>query len=144
MIAFHVEEGSIDDIIDILQQIPEFNNLPDREAIAGRLDGVPHLILIALSDSKIIGCKVGYERDGEFYSWLGAILPKHRRWGVAHTLAEHQENWCRQKAYTSIRMKTRNRFPQMLIMAINRGFKIIHVEPREELRDHRITLQKLL
>ena len=144
MIPYNVEKGTIEDVMDVLQQIPEFDHLPDREALERRLTDVPHLILIALSESKIVGFKIGYERDGDFYSWLGAILPSYRRYGVANTLADRQEKWCRDNGYNAVWMKTRNRFPQMLMMAINRGFKITALDPREELREHRIILRKLL
>ena len=33
-----------------------------------------------------IGFKVGYERDGYFYSWMGGVLSDYRKKGVAQNL----------------------------------------------------------
>ncbi len=144
MIPYRIEEGRPQDVMSILSQIPEFDLLPDVHAIASRLEQVPHLILLALSDHQVIGFKIGYERDQHFYSWLGGIHPDHRRKGIAETLADTQEAWARERGYTRIWMKTRNRFPPMLMMALNRGFRIIRIDPRETIPEHRIILEKSL
>ena len=144
MISFIIEENKIGDVAHVLKLIPEFTDVPSLPNLHKRIDHVPHLILTAHSDNLTIGCKVGYEREGRFYSWIGAVLPEYRKNGIATALADHQEEWARKQGYSSIWMKTRNCFPGMLIMAIGRGFKIIGFEPREEIGQHRIVLQKSL
>lgn len=144
MIPYRIEEGRPEDVLDILSQVPEFDHLRDAQAISSRLKHVPHLILIAISGQQVIGFKIGYERDQNFYSWLGAIHPDHRRQGVAESLADTQEVWAKKRGYTKIWMKTRNRFPQMLMMALNRGFHIIRIDPSDTIPEHRIILEKSL
>ncbi len=144
MIPYRIEEGRPEDVINILLQIPEFENLPDADAISSRLKHTPHLILLAVSEQYIVGFKIGYERDHKFYSWLGAIHPEYRRQGIAGGLADAQETWARSRGYSKIWMKTRNRFPQMLIMALNRGFHIIQIDSGESIPEHRIILEKSL
>ncbi len=144
MIPYHIEEGHPEDVIPILSQIPEFDHLPDVNSISSRLEHVPHLILLALWDQQIIGFKIGYERDQHFYSWLGAIHPDYRRKGLAEKLADTQENWARERGYKKVWMKTRNRFPSMLMMALNRGFQIVQIDPRDTITEHRIILEKSL
>jgi predicted GNAT superfamily acetyltransferase len=137
-----IREGRLDDALHVLNEIPEFENLPDEQAVHRRLDQVPHLILTAYAGQQVAGCKIGYERDGRFYSWLGAVRPEYRSRKVASLLAEYQESWARQKGYTAIWMKTRNCFPEMLLMAIRRGFRITALDPREEIAQNRIILEK--
>jgi len=142
MIPYIIEENKLDDVMEVLALIPEFENTPDAAAIQTRLTQLPHLILSARNDSGPIGFKIGYERDGKFYSWLGAIAPAYRNKGIATALANRQEEWARNQGYTAIWMKTRNCFPEMLIMAIGRGFRMVGFDPREEVGQHRIVLEK--
>jgi len=118
--------------------------LPTQEIIEQRISGVPHLVLTAHAESATLGFKIGYLRDGVFYSWLGAVHPQYRLHGVAKALAAEQEKWSGQQGYDRIWMKTRNRFPEMLIMAIRSGFNITGIETRETLSENRIYLEKNL
>ena len=144
MIHLTIAENKLDEAAAFLLLIPEFANVPDVEMIQRRLNPVPHLVLSAHADGRTVGCTLGYERDGRFYSWLGAIHPDYRRHGVATALADYQEKWALDHGYTSIWMKTRNAFPEMLIMAIRRGFLITGLGLRDEVREHRIILEKKL
>ncbi len=49
--------------------------------------------------------------------------------GIASHLADYQEQWAIKQGYKTIWMKTRNRFPQMLLMATQRGFRITSLNP---------------
>lgn len=144
MISFQIEESHPHAVMDLLQQIPEFENTPSEIEIDTRIMGVPFLVLTASLGGVCIGFKIGYKRDGKFYSWFEAIHPEYRRMGIADALADYQENWGRENGFEGIWMKTRNCFPAMLMMAINRGFRIAGLEPREDINQHRITLQKSL
>lgn len=137
-----IRENGLEDVLLLLPAIPEFENTPSAADIVNRVVGVPHLILTAYIDQQPCGFKIGYEREGVFYSWLGGVLPSYRRFGIAGKLADYQESWAARHGYQKIWMKTRNRFPAMLIMAIRRGFRIKGIVPREDIREHRIVLEK--
>lgn len=137
-----IQENSIEDVVLLLQSLPEFVNSPAATDILDRIAGVPNLVLTAYLDGELCGCKVGYERDGKFYSWLGGVLPAFRQAGIAAVLADRQEAWTVQQGYRTIWMKTRNRFPAMLLMAVRRGFRITAILPEEEIDEHRIVLEK--
>lgn len=140
-----VSEDRLDDVLVLLHQVPELDEaLPSAADIMIRIKDVPHSILTAYVDGAPAGFKIGYEREGRFYSWLGGVVPAMRQHGVAKHLAEYQEVWAKAQGYTQIWMKTRNRFPAMLLMAVRRGFRIIRIEPRDDLREHRIVLEKSL
>lgn len=139
-----IRQGRIEEVVTLSHFIPEFEALYDIEEFRRRLDGVPHLILIAEVAGRLAGFKVGYERefDGTFYSWMGGVLPVFREQGIASQLADRQEAWARDQGYTGVRLKTRNRFKNMLYFALKRGFDIIQVEQVEQKMDYRIWLEK--
>ena len=137
-----IREGSIDEVVTLSKQIPEFIDPHAAEEYHKRLDGVPHLILIATVENEIAGFKVGYERDGSFYSWMGGVLPRFRKMGIAQQLADFQENWAKREAYTTITFKTRNHHKGMLIFAIKNGFQIVGFKEKEKVETHRILLRK--
>ncbi len=142
---FTVREGNIAEVVALSIQIPEFVAPHPAEEYQKRLKGVPSLILVAENAEKIIGFKVGYAVDEQlFYSWMGAVLPEFRQFGVAKALAVQQEAWARAHGFTCIQFKTRNRLKAMLQFALGNGFDIIGVEPRDTLAEYRILLQKSL
>lgn len=140
-----IREGSIAEAVALSMQVPEFKAPHQAEEYQKRLEGVLNLILIAESTGKIVGFKVGYAKGEQlFYSWMGAVLPEFRQFGVAKALAIQQEDWARARGFTCIQFKTRNRLKAMLRFALGNDFDIIGVEPRETLGEYRILLQKML
>jgi len=139
-----IRTAEIAEVAPLSRQIPEFIAPPDVSEYKRRLDGVDHLILIAEEQGIEVAFKVGYARDNYFYSWMGAVLPAYRRRGIADRLAQVQQQWARQQGYSRIRFKTRNMHKGMLIFALNKGFDIIAVTPRPEVRQYRILLNKEL
>ena len=139
-----IKEDSLEKVVALSQQIPEFHNPHGLATYQKRLKNVPSIILVAYVNGIPAGFKVGYERDGYFYSWMGAILPNYRRLGIARKLAEKQEDWARSKGYPHVTFKTRNGLKPMLLFALNRGFNIIDIQQRETVEAYRIILRKQL
>lgn len=141
-----IKQGTIEEVVELSIQIPEFNKPYSCEEYHRRLGGIPHLTAIACIGNKAVGFKVGYERenDGSFYSWMGGILPDFRRRGVASKLADYQEKWARKQGYTKISMKTRNRLKPMLYFALSNGFNITKVDKARSVEENRIHLEKQL
>lgn len=144
LLKFNIQIANIKEAVKVAQQIPEFKSPYNEEEYQKRLSEVPYLILVAYQDQKAIGFKVGYEREKRFYTWMGGVLPEYRKYGVAKKLAETQENWAIKNGYTEIELKTWNQATAMLVFAIKSGFKIIKVEPREDIEKNRIILRKKL
>jgi len=140
-----IKQANIATVVQLSKQITEFKDPYEATVYQAKLAAVPHLILVAYDDDMPIGFKVGYEREkGSFYSWMGAVLPSHRRKGVAQKLAEAQEDWARKRGYPSITFKTRNYLKAMLTFAINNGFNIFKIEERKTIEEYRIWLRKEL
>ena len=139
-----IQEDSLETVVAISKEIPEFHNPHELVTYQERLKNVPSITLVAYVDGVPTGFKVGYERDGYFYSWMGAILPAYRRLGIARQLAEQQEAWAKEKGYPHVTFKTRNRLKPMLLFALSRGFDIIEIQPKATIAEYRIILRKKL
>lgn len=142
-----IREGTIAECIEISEKIPEFSSGNYSEAsYLQRLSNTQYLILVAEKDQQVVGFKVGYDRyrDSSFYSWLGGVLPENRKDRIAAQLANDQEKWVSEHGFSSITLKTRNRFGAMLIFALKNGFLIENIEIKENIEDNRIILRKML
>ena len=137
-----IKKGDIEVAVQLMQELPEFNDPYNLEEINNRINKVPHLNLIAYLNKIPAGFKLGYERDGYFYSWLGGVLPKYRKMGIAQKLADEQEKWAKENNYDSITFKTRNRHKAMLAFSLNNGFNIFKVEEKGIIDEYRIWLRK--
>ncbi len=142
----NVRQGSIEEIVKLGNQIPEFRNPHQKKEYEHRLQ-TKHLILIAEANQKPVGFKCGYEREpssGKFYSWMGGVLPDYRHLGAAKLLLEEMEEWCRREGYHALEFKTLNEHKSMLIFSIKYGFEIIAVIDSPKDKRKRIVLQKPL
>ncbi|MDW3211602.1 MAG: GNAT family N-acetyltransferase [Reichenbachiella sp.] len=141
-----VRKGSIEEVVRLSNEIPEFDNPHDKEVYEDRLKSKKHLIAIAQVEGELAGFKVGYDKLGNssFYTWMGGVLPKFRKMGVAKVLADFQEQYAIEEGFDSVILKTRNRHKNMLHFALKSGFEIIEVEPRVESSENRILLKKQL
>ena len=124
--------------MDLSFKIPEFNSPFKIKEYKKRCAG-KHLALIAEIDNQPVGFKIGYDRfkNGSFYSWMGGVLPKFRRMGVAYSLANFQEKLAAENEFISIILKTRKKHDEMIAFSLNRGFIIIEetqITPAEETR----------
>ncbi len=143
---FDIREGSHLEAYHVACEIPEFGNQAyDLEEYKRRLVNSHH-ILIGFYENQPVGFKAGYQRgeQGQFYSWMGGVLPAFRRYGLAEELALKQEQWARQQGYTSVWFKTRNRNREMLQFALARGFNVVEVQKKPNIEDFRIILEKSL
>lgn len=140
----HIKEDTISQVVALSNKINEFVNPHGAAEYEERLTNIPHCIFVAYADEEPVGFKVGYERDGYFYSWMGGVRKKWRRQGIAQALANRQEAWARQQGYTSVTFKTRNRLKPMLMFGLRNGFNIVGFEAREDIGENRILLRKEL
>lgn len=137
-----IREGTVAEAVAVSLGVPELGIPPLAEEYEAKVKGVPHVILVAERAGMLIGFKIGYEREGFWYSWLGGVIPDARRLGVARSLADAQDAWARKRGYPHVTFKTLNRLRNMLKFAIDRGFNIIKIDPEEEVANHRIWLRR--
>jgi ribosomal protein S18 acetylase RimI-like enzyme len=142
-----IREASISEMIAVADMVPELGTTPREDAYRETIGDKPQLFLLAEVDGKPAGFKVGYERDGFWFSWLGGVHPDFRRMGIARALADRQDEWARNQGYSHITFKTINRLRGMLKFGIDRGFNIIKIdiEPgKPEEVEYRIWLRREL
>ena len=141
----HIREGAFQECVDLSSKIPEFNSPYKIEEYKKRCAG-KYLVLIAEIDNQPVGFKIGYNRfhNGSFYSWMGGVLPKFRRMGVAYSLANFQEKWATKNEFSSILLKTRQKHDGMIAFSLNRGFIITEETQITPVEETRIWMEKLL
>lgn len=146
MIQQTIRPGTIEEVVALSQQIPEFDNPYGHEEYQSRLRDTVHLIQIAEVEGEAAGFKVGYQLEsGVFYSWMGGIHPDFRALGLASQMLKAQEQWASEQGYHSLKVKSRNRYATMVAMLLRHGYQIEHFEPKgDTVADHRIHLHKNL
>lgn len=139
-----IRQGSFSEALEVLRGLPEFDPLLSTDHYVERMANRPQLVVIAIIDGELAGCKVAYDRfeDGTLYSWLGGVIPKFRMNGLAKKMADFQEAWALDNGFDAIRFKTLNRHKAMLTFAINNGFQVYNVKPKDEIENYRIELIK--
>lgn len=137
-----IREGSIEDVLEIVSQIPEFVNPYPIEEFKKRLN-IHSIILVAEIKHHLAGFKYGYEKDTTtFYSWMGGVVPSFRRQGIASELLIEMERKCNEMGYQYLSFKTLNRHKNMLLFSLKNDFEIIDLERKRE--EPRIWLRKKL
>ncbi len=133
-------------IIELSQQIPEFENRYSSEDYQQRLQDKTMLLQLIRVEGELVGFKLGYSiQQGQFYSWLGAILPEFRQLGLAKALLADQEAWAKENGFNHMEVKTYNRFASMLQMLVQQGYKIVNLqENSKNIDDNKLILNKLL
>lgn len=141
-----IRKGTIAEVVALSREVTEFFQPYSQKTYEERLSDVPHLILIATVYGKPVGFKVGYRRYGHnvFYSWMGGVLDQYRRKGIATRLADSQETWAKTHGFVKVTFKTRNRLSKMIHFGLNRGFMIVDLIKKGEVKDYRIVMEKVL
>lgn len=133
-------------LLDIHQQIPEFDKPYPESEYQLRLNHKPVLIMFIKVEGELAGFKLGYElNDSTFYSWLGGVIPEYRNLGLAQHMLQAQEAWARECGYQYIEVKTLNRFSSMLAMLTASRYKITNVaQTLDNIEYNKVSLQKSL
>ncbi len=139
-----VKEVPLEDALKIDSQIEEFQGKTSKEWYRERLDNNEHLIIVAYLQDEPAGFLIGYDRhkDGSFYCWMAGVPPAYRKRGVLKAMMDYQDSWAKQKGYSMIRIKTRNKHKTMLQYLVKYGFDITGVEPKDDISENRILLEK--
>ncbi len=84
------------------------------------------LICMAYQDGRLVGFKVGFEREPRsFESWRGGVLESARRQGIAAELMRLQHDWCQAHNFRVIQTTTNSDNIGMLMVNLQSGFEII-------------------
>ena len=123
-----IREGTFEEALRVFDNIPEFERYASEADMKSKLIK-GSLILITEKAGELIGFKMGYPlNEGEFYSWLGGVVPKYRKASYAQEMLKEQEKWLKAQGYQRVRVKSMNRFSGMLCMLIRNGYHIERVD----------------
>jgi len=143
--SYKFQKATIAEIFEVYRSIPEFRQFKSLGELKKRLNSKPHLILIARCKTELVGFRAGYARSSiEFYSWLGAIHPKHRGRGIEAKLLSAQEHWARTQGYERITLSSRNRYPEMMRLLLTQQYRIYDYHPRKTLDEGKVYFVKPL
>ncbi|ANP77663.1 acetyltransferase [Vibrio crassostreae 9CS106] len=138
-----VRQGSLEEVVSVVEQISEFAKKESVSSLSERLAGKKNLILVAEEAGVLLGFKIGYELGQDtFYSWFGGVSPLARNKGVAQAQLDAQEQWAKEQGYRQLKVKSRNQFPAMLRLLLRNGYLIEKFEEKEDINDHRIHFLK--
>ncbi|MDN3632341.1 GNAT family N-acetyltransferase [Vibrio lentus] len=138
-----VREGSLEEVVSVVEQITEFAKKETVASLSERLAGKTSLILVAEEAGVLLGFKIGYELDeNTFYSWFGGVSSLARNKGVAQAQLDVQEQWVKQQGYQQLKVKSRNQFPAMLRLLLRNGYLIEKLEEKEDINTNRIHFLK--
>ncbi|MDI4667909.1 GNAT family N-acetyltransferase [Pseudoalteromonas shioyasakiensis] len=141
--SYIIKPASLDDLLLVDSQIPEFDGRNTLSKLQTKCADVEHLALVAYIDNEPVAYKLGYALDSNtFYSWLGAVAPKCRGQGIAQALLNAQEAWVKVNNYRAIKVKSMNRFPAMLSLLIKNGYAIAGYEDRDSPQTSKILFTK--
>ncbi|SHH23591.1 radical SAM protein [Clostridium grantii] len=82
---------------------------------------------ILYDNNDIVGYTIAFNNKEKlnYHLWIGGILPQYRKSGYFGEYIEYMVNKARNNKYKSITVSSYNHRPNMLRLAINKGFKIV-------------------
>lgn len=120
-------EGSESDIHQIAKQNKEiFKDLYEPyelEVYEEKLKDKEPMIFLAMSNGKLYGSSIAFERDGAMYLWLMGIIKEARGHGFGNTLLETNENFTKMAGYNKITVKTYPASKEMIALLKKRNYK---------------------
>lgn len=134
MIDYIVRSGAVDDLNEIVElDRIVFGLSRTSEEIEDklRLQKDVHITVATITDGKLVGYGIGYERKGKYYLWSLAVLPEYRKKGIGSDVIEEQARFAKERGYPSFLVKTSNRWKEMLRMLLKKGFNIIGFKEHE-------------
>lgn len=141
-----IKEAPIKEAVAVNAKIIEFGEPYDKDYFEKRYAGKDKLILVAYVGDQPAGYIVAYDKfgDGSLYCWMAGVDPQFRRMGILRAMMDHQDGWAKKKGYKKIKIKTRNNRREMLAYFVKHGFLFTEVQPKSDINDNRIILEKNL
>ncbi|MFG0250366.1 MAG: GNAT family N-acetyltransferase [Phycisphaeraceae bacterium JB051] len=103
-----------------------FEPIP-RDGLVSHLNHQHNILsCFAYDGDQLVGYKIGYQiRQYYFESWIGGVIPSHRRQGIASRLIKLQHQWCFEHGFHYVSTMTEGNNQAMIITNLKAGFGII-------------------
>lgn len=101
------------------------------------------LMLVAWTDDRAVGFKIGYQFDpSSYYSAKGGVLDAYRRNGIARALLYAMLAEAKTRGYESFVYDTfPNKHPGMTVMGLDEGFEVIRAGYSQRYQDYRLRFE---
>lgn len=138
-----IREGTVEEAVQLALRIPDFTDPYGlRSSEHPELPELEH-VLIAEEDGEPVGFRAGYRfSDDTFAVWLAAVLPSHRRRGIARALYLTQKDWLRARGYRFLRTHTRNSNRVMLKILVDHGYDVVDVVHDGAAERHKVVFRR--
>ncbi len=143
MEIINIKETTYKEIAEINKKVPEFGPY-EQTYFEQRCNGKDPLLIAAYVNKEVAGYVLGYNKyaDGSYYCWMAGVLPEQRKKGVLRKLMQYLETWAKKRAYSKIRIKTRNSRREMLSYLVKENFLFLEVVQFPKSFESRILLEK--
>lgn len=144
-----VKEEQLEEVLKVHRNVIEFDesNLP-KDFFESRYKDLEHIIILAYYNKRPIGYIIGYDDSNNskstFYCWLAGVDYQYRRKGALTALMNYLYTWSKENGYKKLRIKTRNRYKEMLSYLVKNNWNFLSVEEKGTIEDYRINLEKTL
>lgn len=119
------------DICHIIHSLPEFSHKTTEQEIRERIEGKDHDFFIIKDNANTAGFLVAYNLDEKvYYNWIMGVLPEFRRKGFGKKLIEQFESSAREKGYTTVHVKTMEKFKGMQHLLTNLKYEKIGLDDK--------------
>lgn len=125
---------NISQICKIITRLPEFTHKTTEHEIRERIEGKDHDLFIIQDNGKPAGFLVAYDLDEKvYYNWIMGVLPEFRRKGFGKKLIEQFESTAKDKGYTSVQVKTMEKFKAMQHLLTNLKYEKIGIDDKSKI-----------
>lgn len=146
MLNVVIKKGTIDHILSVNKNIPEFSVYFTREDFQKKLGGENSLILIAFNGDIPIAFMAGWiDIYNELYEvWVAGVHKDYRGHGIADLLLSSTESWVRSKNINRIIADVNQRNMGMVIKHLKNGYYITGIKFNKSASTSKVFFEKLL
>lgn len=139
-----ISKTTIQEVAPINDAIPEFQKGYLQKFFKEGHSEKKNIILLAECEGKKAGYLIAYDRfeDGSIYLWCVGVLPKYRKRGLLNRLMKRFEKWSAENGFTKIKLKSTNKFRNMLAYILEEGYLFTQIVPHEDLNENEIWVEK--
>ena len=144
MVEITVRTGTIGEVIEINEQILEFEYHFPKEHFEKTLSGKEFLIAVALVDGKVAGFQISWldRLNNWTQRWVSAVIKDYRGLGVLKELEVFRDKWSLENGIHRIKSNVNNKRKEMLVANIKMGYSIIGIETGDEVERNVIYFEK--
>lgn len=139
-----IKTDNIEDILDLHKQIFEFD-FPI-ESYYKKRKAYELLIYLYIEEGECVGYSIIVDQSEikNLYAWYGGVVPCRQGCGINSLFLDELIKEATNKKYDSVTLATTNSRPNMIILAVRKGFKIYDLKKRDYGEGNKIYFKYLI